>query len=291
MDIDGTTNVYIMSEDKIPDNYQSENEEGSPAKDEEENAMRMPATISPRRSIAQALIAPARPPATAMPASAPVSSHSSNHSPGGDIQHGASQSFMSDLPHRNHPTYPPAPLMHPDISSDHHAGYVDNSGMNVGSGPNLAEGHGGVALQQMVTSQHEGSRRSSIFSPTGEFSSTPAPSNVYQTWQQGSNAPSASSMYTFPPTAPAPAPAQHGSFVPQNTVAMPAQGHGYMGYEPLQRSTYEPSHDTMFRQGAVPPPGTVNPQGGYSMQLPQHDARNLSSHGLKIEPNSRTHLH
>lgn len=103
-EMDGTSYVYVMSEDKIPDNYQSETEDASPAKGEEENALRMSTTISPRRAHAQALIAPARSSATAMPASAPVSSHSSNHSPSGDIQHGANQQFISDLPHRNHPT-------------------------------------------------------------------------------------------------------------------------------------------------------------------------------------------
>ncbi|KAL1894697.1 hypothetical protein Sste5346_005670 [Sporothrix stenoceras] len=311
-EIDGTTNVYIMIEDKIPDNYTSENDESATIKeDEDQEVMRGPVTISPRRQMPGALIAPARATTSSgapMSANTSTPSHSGDHSPGTGMPNGtatsAAHQFMSELPHRNHPTYPPSQLMHPELgANDHHTGYVDSSGLGVSNSPShhhhagLAESHSGVTLQQMVPNPHETSRRSSIFSPTTDYNNTPTSTSVYQTWQQGSNAPSASPLYAFTPqqaqiqTQPQAQHAQHG--FPQAPVGMPPQNHGYMGhgFEQLPRNTYETTaHDAIFRQSNVPP-GAVNPQGTYSMQLAPQDARALPGHGLKSEPPNRGLLH
>lgn len=298
-----------MGEDKIPDGYTSDNDESATIKeDEDQEVMRGPVTISPRRPMPGALIAPARATTSGAPMSANTStpSHSGDHSPGNGMPAGTgtttAHSFMGELPHRNHPTYPPSQLMHPDLgANDHHTGYVDSGGLGVGNSPShhhhgsMTEGHGGVALQQMVPNPHETSRRSSMFSPTTEYSGTPTSTSVYQTWQQGSNAPSTSPLYAFTPqqaqiqTQTQAQHAQHGSFVPQGPVGMPPQNHGYMGhgFEPMPRNTYEPTpHDAMFRQSNVPT-GTVNPQGTYSMQLAPQDSRALPGQGLKPEPPNR----
>ncbi|CAK7227762.1 hypothetical protein SEUCBS140593_006685 [Sporothrix eucalyptigena] len=335
-EIDGTTNVYIMSEDKIPDNYHSDNDESGIKADEEE-VMRGPVTLSPRRNnMPQSLIVPTRAPTSsgaAMSANSSTPSHNSDHSPGTGLSAGpgsTAHSFMGDLPHRNHPTYPPTQLMHPDIgANDHHTGYVDNgSALGVGNSPNqqqhhqqsqhhqahqtlphphqsLADSHSGVSMQQMVPNPHEASRRSSIFSPTTEYSGTPTSTNVYNTWQpqQNTNPPSASPLYAFPPQqaqvqVQAAQAQAHGSYVPQasvgavGSVGMAPQSHSYMGhgFESLPRSSYDPApHDAIFRQNSVPHGGGVNPQGTYSIPLGQ-DTRALPGHGLKPEPPNR-HLH
>ncbi|KJR80763.1 uncharacterized protein SPSK_05116 [Sporothrix schenckii 1099-18] len=313
-EIDATTNVYIMSEDKIPDNYTSENDESAAIKeDEDQEVLRGPVTISPRRPMPGALIAPARATTSAgvpMSANTSTPSHNGDHSPGTGMPTGAGTSashpFMGELPHRNHPTYPPSQLMHPDLgANDQHAAYVDGGSLAVSNSPGhhhhsaIAEGHGGVALQQMVTNPHETNRRSSIFSPTTEYNNTPTSTSMYQTWQQGSNAPSASPLYAFTPQQAQIQPqtqaqhAQHGSFVPQGPVGMPPQSHGYMshGFEQLPRNTYETtSHDSIYRQSNVPP-GAVNPQGNYSMPLAPQDSRALPGHNLKPEPPNRGLLH
>lgn len=301
-----------MSEDKIPDNYTSENDESATIKeDEDQEVMRGPVTISPRRQMPGALIAPARATTSSgapMSANTSTPSHNGEHSPGTGMPAGTATSaahpFMSELPHRNHPTYPPSQLMHPELgTNDHHTGYVDSSGMSVSNSPShhhhagMAESHSGVTLQQMVPNPHETSRRSSIFGPTTEYNGTPTSTSVYQTWQQGSNAPSASPLYAFPPqqahiqTQPQAQHTQHG--FPQGPVGIPPQNHGYMGhgYEQLPRNTYETAaHDAIFRQNNVPP-GAVNPQGAYSMQLAPQDSRALPGHDLKTEPPNRGLLH
>ncbi|CAK7213253.1 hypothetical protein SCUCBS95973_001738 [Sporothrix curviconia] len=343
-EIDGTTNVYIMSEEKLPDNYQSD-DDSSVIKADEEEVMRGPVTLSPNRTMPQALHGPTR---TATSTGVAPSAHSSTPSHSGDRSPGtgglsagpgsASHAFMGEIPHRGHSTYPPPQMMHhPDMgASDHHTGYVDSgNGMGVGNSPSqqqhhhqqpqhqhqqhqhhpahqnlphphqqpLTESHSSVSLQQIVPNPHETSRRSSIFSPTSEYSGTPTSANVYQTWQpqpqQSSNPPSASSMYTFPPHQVQAT--QHTSFVPQAPVApvggvgsvgLAPPSHGYMGhgFDSMPRTSYDTApHDTMFRQSGVAHSGGVNPPGTYSIPLPQ-DTRALPNHGLKTEPPNR-HLH
>ncbi|OAA54101.1 hypothetical protein SPI_09035 [Niveomyces insectorum RCEF 264] len=341
-EIDGSTNVYVLSDDKLPDNYHLDNDENSSTKDEEEQPpMPGPPTIAAHhRSGTQLLIAPARPALPLIPTNLSPTAPGTEHSPGGNNGSGGgggggsggggggggggsggTQPFIGELPHRNHSTYPGPPLLHPEIGSGQHASYVDGGGggLPVGGGPGgpITGGHGGMSLQEMCPSPHEVNRRTSIFSPTSEYSSTPTPGSVYQTWQQSNTtAPNASPIYSFTPLqtqtqaqvqaqtqaqaqaqaqvqAQAQAHAQHSSFVPQPSVALPPQSQTYMEqFEAMPRNAYGPTHHSMFRPTNVPPHGAVNPQASYTMHMAPHDARGLPpGQGIKVDPHSRGHIH
>lgn len=285
-----------MTDDKIPDNYQSDNEENSPIKDDEDqDTISGPSTISPHRPGVQTLIAPARVAASTIPTNVSPGAQGSEHSPSTGLSSAGQNTtpFMGELPHRSHPPpYPPPQILHPDIGSEQHPGYVDSSGIPVGSSSSpMGTGHSGMSLQEMLPNPHEASRRSSIFSPTTEYSGPTASSSVYQTWPQSSTAANTSPLYAFPPQQGQAQP-QHNSFVSQAPVQLPSHNQGYIGqpFEPLSRNTYDSTHDSLFRPGNVPP-GTVNPQAGYAMHLTHPDTRSLPGHGLKVEPNNRGHLH
>ncbi len=277
-----------MSEDKIPDNYQSD-DEGSPIKEDEDeqDVLRGPSILSPRRPAAQILMAHGRTTTSSeTPTMAPSSVHGGDHNPGSGgltpTTTSTTHSYLSELPHRNHPAFPPPALMHHEIGSEHHTAYVDGgSGIGVGHSQNpMADSHSGVAMQQIVPSPHETSRRSSMYNPTADFSAAPASSSMYPAWQQGSTA----SWQQAQAQAQVQAQSPHGSFV--------SQSQGYMGhtFEPLPRGSYDTVHDNMFRAGNAPGPSGAGSQSGYSMQMPQHDGRPLPPHGSKVEGPGRGQL-
>ncbi|CAK7263439.1 hypothetical protein SEPCBS119000_000491 [Sporothrix epigloea] len=329
-EIDAITNVYVMSEDKIPDNYLSENEESDTVRPKEEDDLRASAILSPRRVMPVALDDPTR---VATSSGAALSAGSSI--PGLKMENNtglsagtdpATQPFMGEIPHRAHPAYTPAQLVHSDLgANDHHSTYVDSGGgMNVGSSPNqqqqqhhptnqslpsqhqreMAENYNSLPMQQMIPNAHESDRRPSLYTTTAEYSGSPTPAGVYQTWQQhqSSNSSHAPAMYAVPPhQAQAQAQAMHSPFVPQTPVApvgavgpvsITSHHHGYVshGYESMPRASYDPSaHEAMFRHNSLTNGGVVGSQGTIAIPLSQ-DARTISSHSLKPDPGSR-HLH
>lgn len=266
-------------------------------KEDEDDAMSVTMLPSHRPSAAHAIMQSSGGSSSGLSATVSPAVPGSEHGSGGNtLPPGpTSQPFLGDLPHRNHPPYPPPHLLHPDIGAEQHANYVDNGGgITVGSTQSpIAGGHGGMPLQEMCPDPHDTSRRSSLFTPTSEFGGAANPPSVYQGWQHGTTAPSASPMYAFTPQqAQAQAQSQHGPFVSQPSVPIPPQGPGYLGhsFESLPRNSYETSHDGLFRPGHVPAPGGVNSQGGgYPLHLSQHDARAVPPHGLKVEQ-TRGHL-
>lgn len=262
-EIDADTVVYIMADDKTPDNYQSDNEEGNAARDNDENdPSSMSSSVSPQKITA---------PHNLMPPSNAEQNHSSA------LQ---AAPFISDLPVRT--THYVSPLVPPDIVQEHHA-YVDGSGIAAGTPAQQLQPHPSMAMTDICANPHDASRRSSIFSPPAEYSGSPTPGMYPANWQSGTTAPNNTTMYAFTQQHQQ----QHGqaTFVPQPSVPI-SQGQQYMGtsFDGMPRA-YDPGQANLFRA-----PSVHNPIP-HSQAYPGYiENRAIPNPGLKMEPHGRPRL-
>ena len=263
--------IYVVADDKIPDNYQSDNDDNSQSRDDDHGTHPMVSSASPGKATAHPLMQ-----ATA----------GDEHSPIGNP-------FMGELPVRaGHYTNP---MMHSDLNASQHH-FVENGGIGVGGQAPLQP-----SMQDMVPSPHDSSRRASLYTTTPSEYGSPASNVVFsQQWQQPvTTAPSSTPLYAFTPQQQG-GPGQ-GPFVPQPGVAVPS-GQQYISNHfhdgGLPGRGFDPnvqSHGSIFRPGSVP--GVPHPQGvphhsAYSQHYLGHDGRSLhqGSH-LKPEPMDRGSLH
>ncbi|KAJ4264919.1 hypothetical protein NW762_005162 [Fusarium torreyae] len=254
-EIDGTTEVYVMADDKIPDSYASGNDDdGSIPKEEDD-----PDVPSNKLATAHNL----------MPSS-------TSHSSGASL-HGTP--FLGgELPVRGNQY---TPSMMQEMAQDQHA-FVENSSLPV-NGQSAVHAAGGNLGMDMGVPQHDSGRRSSIFSAPAEYGGQNGTAMYTQQWQPGSTAPNSSSMYTFtqqPPNPPATAFVSPG--VPMNQ----AQPYMNASFDGLTRG-YDPNQSNMFRTGSVPQPQQVHPTQGYDYM--SHDSRGLP--GVKVDDVPRNVMH
>ncbi|EFY91333.1 Ydr124wp-like protein [Metarhizium acridum CQMa 102] len=231
-EIDGSTEVYVMAEDKLPENYASENEDGIFPKDEEDHELQRPKVNTQHHCVI--------PTPTTGPGSA-------------QTLHGGHGPFIGELPVRGHSFNPS--MLPADISSQPHT-FVDSNGITVTDQTSVTAPSGPLGLD-MVTSPHDTSRRPSVFS---EYAS-PGGSNMYaQQWQQpGSTGPGQSSMYAYTPTQGNPQqPPFIGQGVPMN-ASTPFMGGTFEG---SPRPEYEANGPPIFRTGDMPH-APVNQSQGY----------------------------
>lgn len=243
-----------MAEDKLPESYPSENDDGSLVKEEDEQ------DISPTKSAATHGLIP---------------TPTTDHSPAATMN---GSSFMSDLPVRGH-SYP-TPVMQ-DLAPDQHA-FVEGGGMPVnGQAPAHATG-GNMGIDMGVPHPHDSSRRPSLFSAPADYATQNGTTLYTQQWQPGSTAPNTSSMYSFTHQQTNPPPPFVNSGVPMN------QSQPYLSpsFDNLTRAGYDPNQASIFRTSNVSQP-QVHPSQSYNY-LP-HDNRGLP--GVKVDSSTRSAMH
>lgn len=252
-----------MADDKIPDSYQSENEDsGSAEKDEEADPTSIQSSLSPQKTVA---------PHTGLMQVAPPEQSPSGNIPGGP--------YMGELPVRG-PHYQ-SHIMPPDLGTGQH-GFVESGNMGVNSAASLQAGNN-MPMQEVIQDPHSQSRRSSLFNSPQEYGNSSA-TGMYQAWQQATTAPSNSPMYAFTPQQAQPP--QQGPFVQQQPLQM-GQNQQFMGqtFDGLPRGSYDPSQGDLFRTSGVGS-ATVPHAQAFPGYIP-HDGRG----GIKLETLGRNHLH
>ncbi|KHO00667.1 Ydr124wp-like protein [Metarhizium album ARSEF 1941] len=233
-EIDGSTEVYVMAEDKLPENYASDNEDAVFPKDEEDHELQRPKVNTQPHCIVHT---PTTGPGSAQPL------------------HGGHGPFIGELPVRGSSFNPS--MLPADMASSQPHTFVDSSGITVTDQTSVTASGGSLALD-MVASPHDSSRRPSVFS---EYTS-PGGSSLYaQQWQQpGSNGPGQASMYAYTPAQGNP---QQTSFIGQG-VPMNANT-AFMGgtFEGSPRSEYDANGPPIFRTGDMPHTPVNQSQGYY----------------------------
>lgn len=182
---DAHTKIYVMADDKIPDNYQSDDEIYQVKEEGATDSVGHSERVSPPKTGGTNSI---------------MSTSSSVHSPATNL-HGTP--FMGDMPLRG-PQYPTS-MMPSDLPHS----YVEGTTMGVASQPPLPT-HGPMHMQDMMPGPHDPGRRPSLYnSPATEFPS-PTGTSLYTSpsWQQ-TTAPGSGGLYAFT------AQQQPGNFVGQ----------------------------------------------------------------------------
>ncbi|KAK6950194.1 hypothetical protein Daesc_008520 [Daldinia eschscholtzii] len=228
--IDGSTVVYVMPNDRVSQGYVSDTEDVTPGRDDvEHNPTSNSSNSSPQRTnIPQAIIA---------------QSHSTEQSPTAQI---SGDAFVGEMPVRS--TQYSQPVLSAEIGAERQT-FVEAPSM-----PSQAPLHPSTSLglHDMYTSPHDSSRRSSMFTTPSEYASPPTPT-MYQQWQTGSAPPTNPSAYTFPQQTGN----THQSFVGHTGVPM-TQNQQYMGtsFDGLPRGGHDTQHGGMIR--ALPQPTFPN---------------------------------
>ncbi|KAI2464180.1 hypothetical protein F4781DRAFT_425754 [Annulohypoxylon bovei var. microspora] len=248
--IDGTTIVHVMPNDRVGQGYVSDTEDVSPGREDgEHNPTPNSSSASPQRiSVSQTLMTQA---------------HSSEPSPTTQM---SGDAFVGDMPVRGTPYS--QPVLGSEMTAERQT-FVDAPTI-----PNQAPLHPttNISLHDMYTNPHDSSRRSSIFTSPSEYTN-PTTSTIYQVnqqWQTSSAAPSNSSVYTFPQQSGN----AHQPFVSHAGVPMP-QGQQFLGapFDGLPRVSHDAQHGGMIR---------ALPQPGYSSYM-SHEPGHLSASGTKAE--------
>ncbi|KAL7786734.1 hypothetical protein V8C37DRAFT_287279 [Trichoderma ceciliae] len=237
-EIDGSTEVYVMAEDKMLESYASDTEDAGFIKDEEDHDV-----SRPKLPAAQCL---------PHPTSAEASSATSIRGP----------TFMNDMTVRAN-AFPQS--MIPEITPQQHT-FVEGNTMSVHSGQPVATTAAGNIALDMVASPHDASRRQSVFS---DYASPGG--NIYgQQWPQASTATSGSSMY---PYAQQQTSAQSTPFVGSGVSMTPNQPFIASTFE-AHRNDYDQNGNQIFRSGDLAQAPPVNQQQGYGYAM-SNDARGM----------------
>ncbi|TDZ60737.1 Uncharacterized protein CTRI78_v004777 [Colletotrichum trifolii] len=249
---DGDMSISVMSEDKFPDAYPSDNEDNGFVKEEDEHHQSMASSASPSKAGPQHDL---------------LHTSSNDHSPAGPIPGGA---YLNEMPLRNQPYS--TQMLPSNMHSEHH--YVESSSMH---------SSGNLPLQELVPTPHDPHRRPSMYGSQAEYSNT-NPTGMYtQAWQGGSTAPGGASVYSFTPQPAGPA---SGHF---NNTSVPLAQNQYMPtpYESMSRGGFD--QGGMFRPVPASQTPVQNAQA-FSGYLPT-DARGLPGNGVKADSTVRSQIH
>ncbi|PHH76712.1 hypothetical protein CDD80_1309 [Ophiocordyceps camponoti-rufipedis] len=211
-EIDDSTKVYVMAEDKMPDKYASDNDDGSLVKVEAEHHGSKPAS-------AHCLIHP--------PATAPANGHA---------LHG---SYMGDLPVRGASFHPP--MIQTELPPQQQHPFVEGGGLPVNEPSAVSAAPLGLDL--VASPHHESSRRPSVFS---DYASTSGGS-LYSTqpWQQTSTGgPNAPPLYAYTAQQ---QPAQQPAPYVNQPVISPGQSFMTTSFEGSPRPEYDANGNSLFR--------------------------------------------
>ncbi|KAK5988914.1 hypothetical protein PT974_10411 [Cladobotryum mycophilum] len=252
-EIDGSTEVYVMAEDKLPEpeNYASDNEDAGLGKDEEDHDL--------SRSKASVI--------HALPSTATIEPGSATNLRG--------NTFLNDMSVRNSQFPPP---MITDITTQQHS-FVEGGGLSVHATQPVTTAGAPIPLD-MVASPHDNTgRRPSVFS---EYAS-PATNLYPQQWSQASTGATASPMYPYATQQATP---QSTTFVSPAVPMNPNQSFMTSSFEGSPRTEYDPNSNTIFRASDLPQ-APVNQQQGYGYTLPD-DGRGMRVMTQVVDPVHRT---
>ncbi|KAL1862977.1 hypothetical protein VTK73DRAFT_6564 [Phialemonium thermophilum] len=280
-EIDGDTIVFVVADDKIPYNYQSDNEESNLAKEDETEVASMSTTALPQ-------------PRSATPHNLIPASNAEQTQAG---QTSLQSSFMNELPVRA--AQYGQPMVEPDLGQEQHS-HVESGGMTVGTQAALPQ-HAHLAMSEICVHPHDASRRGSMFSSAAEF---PNPQAMYPSgWQSATTAPNTATMYAFthhaPPPPPPQAQQQQQQQPPQQHTAQTPYVHGHTvplsqpqpylstSFDGLSRP-YDPNQTNLYRPGPVHHSAVPPSQGGYTGYV---ENRVMPGPDMKMEPLNRTRLH
>jgi hypothetical protein len=213
-----------MADDRIPENWASDNDTASSLKEDDEQEMTPgPPGMSSRHGLPTSTMMPAQP--------------SAEHSP---TSHMSAGPYLTEMPVRGG-SYQQQ-LMGGELHQEQ-SHFVEAAPMTTQSasmhGPNA------LPLHDMFPSPHDTSRRPSMFPPPAEYASPATPAVYPGGWQSTTAAPSSSPMYSYPPQQPGP----QQAFVGQHGVPMP-HGQQFMAssnFDGLTRTNHDPSHGSMYR--------------------------------------------
>ncbi|KAK1994094.1 hypothetical protein LX36DRAFT_683880 [Colletotrichum falcatum] len=201
-EIDADTQVFVMSEDKFPENPPSDNEDNGFVKEEDEHPS-INSSTSPSKTGAPHDL---------------LHTSSGDHSPAGPLHGGA---YMNEMPMRNQQYS--AQMMSSSIQPEHH--FVENNNIHPP----------GMPLQELVPASHDPHRRSSMYASPTEYSNAASAGMYTQPWQGGTAAPGGNSVYSFTPQQPGPA---QGHFA---TSSVPMSQNQYMPtpYDNMSRAGFD----------------------------------------------------
>ncbi|KAH8910123.1 hypothetical protein BR93DRAFT_461043 [Coniochaeta sp. PMI_546] len=266
-EIDADYTIHVMPDDKMPDSYQSDNEDSAAREGDDNGPTSISSSLSPNEATAPHAL---------------ITTPSTEHSPAGALHGGP---FVNDLPVRP-AQYTQSMITSELVNEQHH--YAEGGGIT-GGAPTTLQSHGSMAMTDILASS-DPSRRSSFYSPS-EYTNPPS-TGIYNAnnWQTATTAPSAAPMYAnafTPQQQHHPTPPAQGAYAPQQGVTM-AQGQPYMGasYDGMHR--YDSVND-LFRPTAVSHnPASQSP--GYPTYV-HHDNRPQPATGYKLDPLGRNTLH
>ncbi|KAI5868132.1 hypothetical protein GGS23DRAFT_544176 [Durotheca rogersii] len=288
--IDGSTVVHVMANDRVGQSYVSDAEDVSPGRDDgEHNPTPGSSSVSPSR--------PNMPP----PQMALVGqqAHSAEQSPAMQM----SSDAFGEMQGRG-TAYPQPVLGQEMVTAERSAFTVEGASLS-GQAPALHPTPG-LGIHEMYASPHESSRRSSMFASPSEYTS-PATPNMYPQWQgQGVSAPpSGSSIYSFPQPQPQPAGAQHHhhhnhqqppppppSFVAHTGVAIAhSQSYGSPSFDGLPRAAHDAQQHSAGLYRPAPLGQASLPHPGYQNYLSPHESGPISASSIKPDPLPRHPAH
>ncbi|OLN93991.1 hypothetical protein CCHL11_03433 [Colletotrichum chlorophyti] len=250
-EIDGDGMVFVMSEDKFPENYPSDNEDNGFVKEEDEHPS----------------IASSASPSKTEPVPGLLHTSSNDHSPAANLQGGT---YMSEMPMRGQQYS--TQMLSSNIHSDHH--YVESNNLHPS---------GGMPLQELVPTTHDSNRRSSIYTSPTEYPNAASTGMYAQPWQGGSAAPGGPPVYSFTPQQSGSAQGHFGN------ASVPITQNQYIPtpYESMSRGGFD--QGAMFRpvSGSQTPVQNSQAFPGY---LPT-DGRGLPGSSVKPDSLTRGQLH
>ncbi|KAI0010301.1 hypothetical protein F4779DRAFT_315729 [Xylariaceae sp. FL0662B] len=256
--IDGSTKVFVMPDDRLGQGYVSDPEDLNPLRDDgDQNPTPASSNASPQRANTSQPLIP--------------QSHNAGGSPASQM---SGEGFVGDIPVRS--AHFPQPVMGPEMTAERPA-FVEATSM---PGQPSLHTTASLGLQTMYTSPHDSSRRSSIFASPSEYAS-PATPTMYPQWQTGSAAPSNAPVYAFPQQAAS----GHPPFVGQPGVEMP-QNQQYLGagFDGLPRGPHDAHHGNIYRPGGVGQSSL--PQPNYPGYM-SHEGGTIPGPGVKADTLSR----
>ncbi|KAL7626399.1 hypothetical protein AAE478_003171 [Parahypoxylon ruwenzoriense] len=261
--IDGSTVVYVMPNDRVGQGYVSDTEDVTPGRDDGEH------NPTPKSSSAS----PHRPNVSHQPQALIAQAHSTEHSPTTQMSGDA----FGDMPVRG--TQYSQPVLGAEMTAERPA-FVEAPSISSQAPLHTTN----LGLHDIYTNPHDSSRRSSMFTSPSEYTS-PATPTMYPQWQAGSTAPSNPSIYTFPQ----PPANGHQPFVGHTGVAMP-QNHQYMGtpFDGLSRGAHDAQHGNMYRPAGIGQ--NPLPQPSYPNYMP-HEPGSISGSSVKSVPLPRHSTH
>ncbi|KAI1393760.1 uncharacterized protein F4822DRAFT_424223 [Hypoxylon trugodes] len=220
--IDGSTIVYVMPNDRVAQGYLSDTEDVTPGREDgEHNPTPTSSSASPQRTnLSQPIMG---------------HNHSTDQSPTTQIP---SEAFVGEMPVRG-AQYAQS-VLPPDMTAERQT-YVDPAASMSSQPPLHPPPPANLGLHDMYTSPHDASRRSSMFTTPSDYTN-PATPTLYQQWQHpGSTAPSNQSVYAFPQTNSAPQ-----SFVGHPGVQMQhSQQYMSASFDGLPRTSHDAQHSIL----------------------------------------------